>query len=160
MFSGHEFIGSGFVDSGIMFCSPMSHALTYPFLMEGFECREEWVKGYTLTCSMCIVIVTNSSSQLWYMYLSHVSGTFGFKQDNARPHSARHSEDNLLKTIVNVLHFPTKSWDLSPVQHLLDILGHEVRERENTNTVRETEACSSCGVGPCTCTTRTRICSI
>jgi hypothetical protein len=58
-----------------------------------------------------------------------------FLHDNARPHTAMHTQNILLIHNVNVLQWPAKSPDLSPIEHLWDHLGHQVRERYDINNV-------------------------
>lgn len=62
-----------------------------------------------------------------------------FQQDNARPHVARHTMDLLRANNVNVLDWPAKSPDLSPIEHLWDHMGRKVRERDNVNNVMDLE---------------------
>ncbi|GFW79354.1 transposable element Tcb2 transposase [Trichonephila clavipes] len=47
-----------------------------------------------------------------------------FQQDNARPHTTRVSQD-YLRTFTN-LPWPTRSPDLSPIEHIWDHLGWRV----------------------------------
>ncbi|GFW03562.1 transposable element Tcb2 transposase [Trichonephila clavipes] len=47
-----------------------------------------------------------------------------FQQDNARPHTARVSQD-CLRT-VTTLPWPARSPDLSPIEHIWDYLGWRV----------------------------------
>lgn len=53
-----------------------------------------------------------------------------FQQDNARPHVARISMDFLATNNVNVLPWPAYSPDLSPIEHLWDVLDRKVRTRD------------------------------
>ena len=53
-----------------------------------------------------------------------------FQQDNARPHVARVCMDYLAKNHVNVLPWPAYSPDLSPIEHIWDILDRKVRARD------------------------------
>ena len=62
-----------------------------------------------------------------------------FQQDNARPHSARLTQDVLRRNNINVLPWPAKSPDLSPIEHLWDHLGRKVRERDYVNNVQDLE---------------------
>ena len=60
-----------------------------------------------------------------------------FQQDNARPHVARHTMNFLTANNVNVLDWPARSPDISPIEHLWNHLGRIVRERNDVNNVRE-----------------------
>ena len=58
-----------------------------------------------------------------------------FQHDNARPHT-----QNILHIHnVNVLQWPARSLDLSPIEHLWDHLGRQVRERHDVNNIRDLE---------------------
>jgi hypothetical protein len=60
-----------------------------------------------------------------------------FQQDNARPHTARHTQGILHQNNVDVLDWPARSPDLSPIEHVWDILGRRLRQRHNVNNVAE-----------------------
>ena len=62
-----------------------------------------------------------------------------FQHDNACPHTARHTQNILRIHYINVLQWPARSPDLSPIQHLRDHLGCQVRERQDVNNIRDLE---------------------
>lgn len=62
-----------------------------------------------------------------------------FQQDNARPHSARHTQEILRQNYTDVLQWPAKSPDLSPIEHMWDYLGRKVRARIDVDNVRDHE---------------------
>ena len=62
-----------------------------------------------------------------------------FQHDNARPHTARHTQNILRIHNVNVLQWPARSPDISPTEHLWDHLGRQVRERHDVNNIRDLE---------------------
>ena len=51
------------------------------------------------------------------------------QDDNARPHRARIVQQFLQQYIVDHLEWPDRSPDLSPIEHVWDILGQRVRQR-------------------------------
>ena len=53
------------------------------------------------------------------------------QQDNARPHTARIVQVYLRRRHVNVLPWPAKSPDFSPIEHIWDELGRKVRKRRD-----------------------------
>lgn len=54
-----------------------------------------------------------------------------FQQDNARPHVARVNMAFLAQHNIDVLPWPSLSPDLSPIEHVWDQLGRQVRRRRN-----------------------------
>ena len=61
------------------------------------------------------------------------------QQDNARCHVARHTLNFLQSNNVNVLDWPARSHDISPIEHLWNHLGRRVRERNDVYNVRDLE---------------------
>ena len=49
-----------------------------------------------------------------------------FQQDNARPHVARIVTEKLEQSSVEVLPWPARSPDLSPIEHLWDVIGRKI----------------------------------
>ena len=62
-----------------------------------------------------------------------------FQHDNARPHTTRHTQKIVHIHNVIVLQWPVRSPDLSPIEHLLDHLGRQVRECHDVNNIRDLE---------------------
>lgn len=61
-----------------------------------------------------------------------------FQHDNARPHVARVCMDFLQRQNINVLPWPALSADMSPIEHLWDMLGRCVRQRrQQPDTLNE-----------------------
>lgn len=54
-----------------------------------------------------------------------------FQQDNARPHIARTSMDFFQRTQINILPWPPRSPDLSPIEHVWDIMGRRLKTLVN-----------------------------
>ena len=52
---------------------------------------------------------------------------FVFQQDNAHPHTALITTDLLQRNNVQMLDWPVRSPNLSPIEHVWDILGRRVR---------------------------------
>ena len=62
-----------------------------------------------------------------------------FQNDNASLHTVRHTQNILRIHNVNVLQWPARSPDLSPIEHLWNHLGRQVRERHDVNNIRDLE---------------------
>jgi len=59
-----------------------------------------------------------------------------FQQDNARCHTAGHTQHVLAENNINTLEWPARSPELSPIEHMWDNLGRMLRYR---NDVRDLE---------------------
>ena len=62
-----------------------------------------------------------------------------FQKDNARPDSANYTRQVLAENRFPTLR-PSRSPDLSPIEHVWDILGRRIYARNDTNNVRQLEA--------------------
>ena len=56
----------------------------------------------------------------------------GLQDDNARPHRARIVQQFLQQNNMDHLDWPARSPDLSPIEHVWDILGQRVRQSSTT----------------------------
>ena len=63
-------------------------------------------------------------------YLQECPVTEIFQQDNARPHSAALTQQALQRNNVEVLPWPARSPDLSPIEHVWDIIGRRINDHE------------------------------
>ena len=59
------------------------------------------------------------------------------QQDNARPHTARVTQQFLAINNVNVLPWPARSPDMSPIEHLWDALDRQIRDRPHPPANRQ-----------------------
>ncbi len=59
--------------------------------------------------------------------------------DNARPHTARLTQQYLTANHVDVLPWPAVSPDMNPIEHIWDLLGRRVRSRHNVSNLQELE---------------------
>lgn len=57
--------------------------------------------------------------------------------DNARPHTARLTQNYLATHNVNVLPWPACSPDMNPIEHIWDLLGQSVRRNHVINNIRD-----------------------
>ena len=60
--------------------------------------------------------------------------------DNARPHTARLTQNYLARHKVKVLQLPACSLDMNPIEHVWDVLGRRVRENHVINNVNDLRA--------------------
>ena len=68
-----------------------------------------------------------------------------FQPDNARPHTARHTQNILSIHNDNVLQWPARPPDLSPIDHLWDHFARQVRERHYVDNIRDLECALQAG---------------
>ena len=64
------------------------------------------------------------------MHTAKINLDLRFKQNNARPHTARISMDYLEQNNINVPPWPSKLADFNPIAHLWDHLDKRVRQRQ------------------------------
>ena len=60
-----------------------------------------------------------------------------YQHDNARAHTARIVTNFLAANNVNVLPWPARSPDMSPIEHLWDLMDHRVRQRPHSPANRQ-----------------------
>ena len=69
-------------------------------------------------------------------------GNMVFMHDNAKPHTARHTQDSLRQNNINVSPHPARSPDLNPIEHFWDFLKREIRAAnarpQNVGELRQT----------------------
>ena len=70
--------------------------------------------------------------------MNHHTDITVFQHDNARPHTAAICRNFLQQQRIDVLPWPARSPDLSPIEHLWDLLGRRVKAR-GPQTVQELE---------------------
>ena len=81
--------------------------------------------------------VTELSSLLLYRICNNI--TLGFSNMIMPVHTVRHTQNILHIRNVNVLHWPARSPDLSPIERLWDHLGRQVRECHDVNNIPDLE---------------------
>ena len=59
---------------------------------------------------------------------------------NARPHTARLTQNYLARHNVNVLQWPACSPDMNPIEHIWDVLGRRTRENHVINNINDLRA--------------------
>ena len=69
------------------------------------------------------------------------------QDDNARPHRARIVQHFLQQNNVDHLDWPARSHDLSPIEHVWDILGQRVRQRIPRPRTLRAQSCRRSGGG-------------
>ena len=70
----------------------------------------------------------------------HRNNRFVFQQDNAWSHTVRLSMNFLQANNDNTLHWPSRSPDLAPIEHVLDMLNRQIRENHHPfNSLQELE---------------------
>ena len=60
--------------------------------------------------------------------------------DNARPHTARLTQNYLARHNVNVLQWPASHPDVNPIEHVWDVLGRRARENHVINNINNLRA--------------------
>ena len=98
------------------------------------------------TKSNCVVIYGNLNAIRYQQEIlipeciPHIRATRGMRlmQDGAPCHTARATMGLLANQRINVLPWPALSPDLNPIEHIWDVIGRNVRER-NCRTVQELE---------------------
>lgn len=60
-----------------------------------------------------------------------IGENFLFMQDNARPHVANVVMDYLSEVDIRTLEWPPRSPDLNPIEHVWDMLGRRIRQRQH-----------------------------
>lgn len=59
-----------------------------------------------------------------------IGQNFIFMHDNARPHTARIVNQYLQEQNVTCMNWPARSPDLNPIEHLWDVVGRQLRDRQ------------------------------
>ena len=72
---------------------------------------------------------------LWPVVLPYVRARSGmiFQQDNARPYTARHTQQLLNQQNVNVLPWPALSPDINPMEHVWDFMKRRIQQQNVHN---------------------------
>ena len=100
--------------------------------------------GYTpfnWRCAIPTLAFCGCDRIIWFVVVPYLQkhNVGIFQHDNARPHTARHTQSILHIHNVSVLQWPARSPDLSPIEHLWAHLSRQVRERHDVNNIRDLE---------------------
>lgn len=97
--------------------------------------------GITSAHKTDLVIVRNNLNSVKYRddildqhvrpFMTNHPGITEFQHDGATPHTARICTQYLQAHNINVMQWPSKSPDMSPIENLWDRLGRQVRNRNN-----------------------------
>jgi hypothetical protein len=73
----------------------------------------------------------------WSCAVSEPGEVTIFQQDNARPYTARQTQGIIRHNNIDALEWPTRSLDLSPIEHVWDILGQCLTREHNVHNVAD-----------------------